>query len=146
MFVDKSLANDGVIEPLCEFKTSKTEEPCERYQYRLKLMSSPKLYKSLVVRGFNRFNHISCVTSDLDWVNDITGSLINTSDDTLYHLLSSEYCGPFTVSSKNELIYIDRKTNINKLSSDRETITTLLTRTDSSWKPLCVYSSPSTGD
>jgi hypothetical protein len=48
------------------------------------------------------------------------------------------------VNSGGELIYIDSKDNINKLSTDNTTVTTLLQYT-SPWRPECVYCSPTTG-
>ena len=46
----------------------------------------------------------------------------------------------------SELIYIAEDININKLSSDMKATTTLIKHTDTTWKPLCVYCSPSSGD
>lgn len=150
MAVDKTSANEDVIDPLCELKTTKTEEPREELECRLQLMASPELWHSLAVSGYDRFNLIVCFTSDLVLVNDITGNLklINTLGHTLCQLddYYSEFSRPFTVSSESELIYIDKKYNINKLSSDKGTIPTLIEKKDSSWTPLCVYWSPSTGD
>ena len=48
------------------------------------------------------------------------------------------------MNSRGELIYIDSKDNINKLSTDNTTVTTLLEDT-SPWWPRCVYCSPTTG-
>jgi hypothetical protein len=54
------------------------------------------------------------------------------------------YTGIHTVNSRGELIYIDSKRNINKLSTDNTTVTTMLEYT-SPWRPHSVYCSPTTG-
>jgi DNA-binding beta-propeller fold protein YncE len=58
--------------------------------------------------------------------------------------ITSPWYGVHTVNSGGELIYIDKKYNINKLSTDNTTVTTLLEYT-SPWISHCVYCSPSTG-
>ncbi|XP_078312195.1 uncharacterized protein LOC144618947 [Crassostrea virginica] len=118
----------------------------------LTLMSSPVLQKSLSVTGVEYCGHISCVTPDQVWVSD-QNNLILTDTATgkqlhrLAHSLDS-WTGIHTaaVNSVSELIYIDKDRNINKLSSDMKTTATLIKHTDTTWYPLCVYCSPSSGD
>jgi hypothetical protein len=50
-----------------------------------------------------------------------------------------------TVNTSGELIYIDTDYDIKKLCKDYKTVTTVLKK-PSSWKPVSVYCSPSTGD
>ncbi|XP_078311371.1 uncharacterized protein LOC111133290 [Crassostrea virginica] len=116
----------------------------------LTLMSSPVLQKSLSVTGVTQCFHISRVTPDRVWVNDLfnliltdtaTGKQLHSVDDSLHSV-----SGKHTVNCDSELIYIDEEKNINKLSRDTKTTTTLIKHTDTKWKPQCVYCSPSSGD
>ncbi|XP_078312213.1 uncharacterized protein LOC111133298 [Crassostrea virginica] len=116
----------------------------------LTLMSSPVLQKSLSVTGIVYCLHISCVTPDRVWVSD-NYNLILTDTATGKQLHSVEhpsnlFSGKHTVNCDSELIYIDTDLNINKISSDMKTTTTLIKHTDTTWRPYCVYCSPSSGD
>ncbi|XP_078327680.1 uncharacterized protein LOC144623214 [Crassostrea virginica] len=116
----------------------------------LTLLSSPVVQKSLSVTGVGNCSHISCVTPDRVWVSD-SNNLILTDTATGKQLHSVEHplhsvSGIHTVNCDSELIYIDEDKNINKLSSDMETTTTLIKHTDTTWEPQSVYCSPSSGD
>eukprot|EP00105_Crassostrea_gigas_P036967 XP_019921115.1 PREDICTED: uncharacterized protein LOC109618237 [Crassostrea gigas] len=142
-----------VLESLSGIPTPETEKPQQGNQCLLKLMSPPELLHSLTVTGVDRCLHISCVTSDRVWVSDDENNLILTDttgvplhrveDSCIGDILGT---GLHTVNSESELIYIDRKYNINKLLKDMKTTTTFIERADSTWIPRCVYWSPSTGD
>nr|XP_022336323.1 uncharacterized protein LOC111132793 [Crassostrea virginica] len=114
-------------------------------------MSPPVLQKNILVTGVIVCFHISCVTPDRVWVSDYT-NLILTDTATGKQLHSVENLlepwgyGKHTVNCDSELIYIHKDKNINKLSSDMKTTTTLIKHTDTTWKPQCVYCSPSSGD
>lgn len=114
----------------------------------LKLMSSPELYQSFRVLGVDRCYHISCETSQLVWVSKDKKNLFLTSTDgdTLHNLndFKSGLYGFHTVNDEGELIYIEKNYNINKLSYDLKTTTTILVSKER--KPWCVYCSPRTGD
>ncbi|XP_065929796.1 uncharacterized protein [Magallana gigas] len=147
---DLNPATADVMESLSEIATTGTEKPQQGNQCLLKLMSPPELLHSLTVTGVDGCLHISCVTSDRVWVSnrynlvlmDATGVPLHRVDDS-----GSDYLfGLHTVNSESELIYIDWYYNINKLSKDMKTTTTFIERTDSTWKPWCVYWSLSTGD
>ncbi|XP_048755234.2 uncharacterized protein LOC125666148 [Ostrea edulis] len=115
----------------------------------VKLMSTPVLHTSVFVTGVSRVIHISRVMSDRVWVSDYYNNLIltDTTGDAIHRVTDRAlYVGGLhTVNNFGELIYIDRKRNINKLSTDNQTVTRLLQR-PSPWYPLCVYCFPSTGD
>ncbi|XP_078341881.1 uncharacterized protein LOC111101543 isoform X3 [Crassostrea virginica] len=116
----------------------------------LTLLSSPVLQKSLSVTGVKECLHISCVTPDRVWVSD-WDKLILTDTATGKQLHSVENSldsgsGLHTVNCEGELIYIDKEDNIIKLCNDMETTTTLIKHADKTWKPRCVYCSPSSGD
>nr|XP_034310540.1 uncharacterized protein LOC117684056 [Crassostrea gigas]XP_034310541.1 uncharacterized protein LOC117684056 [Crassostrea gigas]XP_034310543.1 uncharacterized protein LOC117684056 [Crassostrea gigas]XP_034310544.1 uncharacterized protein LOC117684056 [Crassostrea gigas]XP_034310545.1 uncharacterized protein LOC117684056 [Crassostrea gigas] len=138
-----------VMESLSGMPTPGTEKPQQRNQCLLKLMSVPEFHQSLTVTDVDRCYHISCVTSDRVWVSDTENNLMltDTTGVPLHRVEDSQGAlGLHTVNSESELIYIDRNYNINKLSKDMKTTTTFIESTDSSWEPLCVYWSPSTGD
>nr|XP_022289783.1 uncharacterized protein LOC111101547 [Crassostrea virginica]XP_022289784.1 uncharacterized protein LOC111101547 [Crassostrea virginica]XP_022289785.1 uncharacterized protein LOC111101547 [Crassostrea virginica] len=116
----------------------------------LTLLSSPVVQKSLSVTGVKSCYHISCVTPDRVWVSDYN-NLILTDTATVKQLHSVEHSldsesGIHTVNCEGELIYIDKEHNIIKLCNDMKTTTTLIKRTDTTWRPDCVYCSPSSGD
>ncbi|XP_078311948.1 uncharacterized protein LOC144618868 [Crassostrea virginica] len=116
----------------------------------LTLLSSPVVQKSLSVTGVERCGHISCVTPDRVWVNDLD-NLILTDTATGKQLHRVEHSlgsgtGKHTVNCEGELIYIDNECNIIKLCNDMKTTTTLIKHTDTTWIPWCVYCSPSSGD
>ncbi|XP_078340528.1 uncharacterized protein LOC144627404 [Crassostrea virginica] len=115
----------------------------------LTLMSYPLLQKSVSVLGVKHCFHISCVTPDRVWVNDskiiltdtATGKQLHSVEDPLY---SGD--GIHTVNCEGKLIYINKEDNIIKLCNDMKTTTTLIKHTDTTWRPQCVYCSPSSGD
>ncbi|XP_078311344.1 uncharacterized protein LOC144618665 isoform X2 [Crassostrea virginica] len=116
----------------------------------LTLLSSPVVQKSLSVTGVTRCLHISCVTPDRVWVSDYI-NIILTDTATGKQLHSVEHSldsgnGIHTVNCEGELIYIDKEYNIIKLCNDMKTTTTLIKHTDTTWGPVSVYCSPSSGD
>nr|XP_022289352.1 uncharacterized protein LOC111101229 [Crassostrea virginica]XP_022289353.1 uncharacterized protein LOC111101229 [Crassostrea virginica]XP_022289355.1 uncharacterized protein LOC111101229 [Crassostrea virginica]XP_022289356.1 uncharacterized protein LOC111101229 [Crassostrea virginica]XP_022289357.1 uncharacterized protein LOC111101229 [Crassostrea virginica]XP_022289358.1 uncharacterized protein LOC111101229 [Crassostrea virginica] len=116
----------------------------------LTLLSSPVVQKSLSVTGVKCCLHISCVTPDRVWVSDkdnliltdtATGKQLHSVEDSLH-----AGGGIHTVNCESELIYIDKEHNIIKLCNDMKTTTTLIKHTNTTWYPVCVYCSPSSGD
>ncbi|XP_065937620.1 uncharacterized protein [Magallana gigas] len=147
----ESLNKEDVMESLSAIQITERGNRRVGNQCLLKLTSGAELHQSLTVPGVGRCLHISCVTSDRVWVSDDEYNLMltDTTGVPLHRVedsLSSFISGLHTVNSESELIYIDRNYNINKLSKDMKTTTTFIERTDSTWKPRCVYWSPSTGD
>nr|XP_034310546.1 uncharacterized protein LOC117684057 [Crassostrea gigas] len=130
--------------------TPGTETPQQGNQCLLKLMSGAVFHQSLTLTGVGRCYHISCLTSDRVWVSyrnilmltDTTGVPLRRVKDSW----NGDIIGLHTVNSEGELIYIDKNYNINKLSKNMKTTTTFIKRTDYTWRPQCVYWSPSTGD
>lgn len=114
-------------------------------------MASPKLDKSIKVIGIDSCLHISIFTQDLVWIgNGKTIILTNTKSDVLQNLKNLNYfaysTGLHTVNSYDELIYIDRKYNIIKLSQDMEIRTTFIESTNARWRPVSLHSLLLTGD
>lgn len=124
---------------------------------RRKQLSADTNVKSRVpstLPGVDCCCHITIVTSNRFWVSDDKNNLIlsNSAGNTLHHLdglsrtdVSTKY-GSHTVNSEGELIYMNSKFNIDKLSKDMKTITPFIEITDSTWKPQCIYCSNFTGD
>ncbi|XP_062579378.1 uncharacterized protein LOC134241230 isoform X2 [Saccostrea cucullata] len=107
------------------------------------------LQKSLTVSGVSQCRHISRVSSDWVWISDYEGNLIltNTTGDTLDSVTGLYQYGGYglhTVTRDGAVIYVDSDGNIIKLSTDK--VQTTVIPYKSPWRPLCVYSSPSTGD
>nr|XP_034308016.1 uncharacterized protein LOC105326468 isoform X2 [Crassostrea gigas] len=146
----ESLNKEDVMESLSAIQITERGNRRVGNQCLLKLMSGAEFHQSLTLTGVDCCHHISCVTSDRVWVSyrnnlmltDTTGVPLHRVEDSCSDL----YRGLHTVNSESELIYVDRKYNINKLSKDMKTTTTSIETTDSTWEPRCVYWSPSTGD
>ncbi|XP_078327688.1 uncharacterized protein LOC111117750 isoform X3 [Crassostrea virginica] len=116
----------------------------------LTLLSSPVVQKSLSVTGVKYCYHISCVTPDRVWVSDVKNLILtDTATGKQLHRVKDSVnvmSGKHTVNCEGELIYIDKENNIIKLCNDMKTTTTLIKHTDTTWRPQCVYCSPSSGD
>ncbi|XP_056004130.1 uncharacterized protein LOC125661064 [Ostrea edulis] len=113
----------------------------------LELTSTPVLHKTVYVGGVTRVFHISGVMSKRIWVSDADTLVFRDREGVTVDRVIDKtplHGGIHTVNNSGELIYIDKKYNINKLSLDNETVTTLLGTTP--WKPRSVYCSPVTGD
>lgn len=82
------------------------------------------------MKSIDQFHYIICVTPDIVWASDHRNNLIltNTSGDILHHLteLCTGYDGSHAVTSKGELIYIDKSFNIIKLSNDIKKTTEII--------------------
>ncbi|XP_062580657.1 uncharacterized protein LOC134242573, partial [Saccostrea cucullata] len=108
------------------------------------------LQKSFRVTGVRCVWHISHVCSDRVWISDWYNNLVltNTAGEELQRVTDiTKYIGGIhTVTSDGDLIYIDIHCDINKLSKDNTVKTVLIPYNTAPWRPLCVYSSPSTGD
>ncbi|XP_078327811.1 uncharacterized protein LOC144623252 [Crassostrea virginica] len=116
----------------------------------LTLLSSPVVQKSLSVTGVDQCLHISCVTPDLVWVSEKNNLILtDTATGKQLHRVedpSDSVYGIHTVNCEGELIYIDKECNIIKLCNDMKTTITLIKHTDTTWRPMSVYCSPSSGD
>nr|XP_034320715.1 uncharacterized protein LOC117687750 [Crassostrea gigas]XP_034320716.1 uncharacterized protein LOC117687750 [Crassostrea gigas]XP_034320717.1 uncharacterized protein LOC117687750 [Crassostrea gigas] len=145
----ESLNKEDVMESLSAIQITERGNRRVGNQCLLKLTSGAEFHQSLTLTGGGRCNHISCVTSDRIWVSDWNNLMLTDTTGVPLHRVKDScrgLSGLHTVNSESELIYIDRKHNINKLSKDMKTTTTFIKRTGSTWEPWCVYWSPSTGD
>nr|XP_034319872.1 uncharacterized protein LOC109620628 [Crassostrea gigas]XP_034319873.1 uncharacterized protein LOC109620628 [Crassostrea gigas]XP_034319874.1 uncharacterized protein LOC109620628 [Crassostrea gigas]XP_034319875.1 uncharacterized protein LOC109620628 [Crassostrea gigas]XP_034319876.1 uncharacterized protein LOC109620628 [Crassostrea gigas]XP_034319877.1 uncharacterized protein LOC109620628 [Crassostrea gigas]XP_034319878.1 uncharacterized protein LOC109620628 [Crassostrea gigas]XP_03431987 len=149
----ESLNKEDVMESLSAIQITERGNRRVGNQCLLKLTSGAEFHQYLTLTDVDRCHHISCVTSDRVWVSDDKKNLMLTDTTGVPLHRVEDSCrglyygyGLHTVNSESELIYINRKYNINKLSKDMKTTTTFIKRTDSTWEPRCVYWSPSTGD
>ena len=110
---------------------------------------SPALQKYFSVTGVDGCYHISCVTPDRVWVNDGNHLILtDTSKGCKLYAMEGSFdsdIGKHTVNRKGELIYINKEENVNVLSNDMETTTTVKHK-DDKLIPRSLYYSPSTGD
>eukprot|EP00105_Crassostrea_gigas_P043728 XP_019927876.1 PREDICTED: uncharacterized protein LOC105340573 [Crassostrea gigas] len=145
----ESLNKEDVMESLTIQITERGNRRVE-IESLLKLMSVAEFHQSLTLKGVRRCDHIVCVTSDQVWVSDRNKLILTNTTGVALHQVedscSHSYRGSYTVNSERELIYIDRNYNVNKLSKDMKTTTTIIQRTDSTWRPRCMCWSLSTGD
>lgn len=139
-----------VIKLLGAIQIEEGERRHIRNECLLIMVSPPELHQSITVPRINSCDHISCVASDRFWINCRDNLILITPDQNnssrKKYLCSGFSGGIHTVNRESELIYIDYKYNISKLSNDMENITTFIETTDSSWRPRCVYWSSSSGD
>ncbi|XP_052679260.1 uncharacterized protein LOC128160045 isoform X1 [Crassostrea angulata] len=145
----ESLNKEDVMESLSAIQITERGNRRVGNQCLLKLTSGAEFHQSLTLTGVGCCDHISCVTSDRVWVSNINNIMLTDTTGVSLHRVEdscSDLYGLHTVNSESELIYVDRKYNINKLSKDMKTTTTSIETTDSTWIPRCVYWSPSTGD
>ncbi|XP_065930607.1 uncharacterized protein [Magallana gigas] len=149
--VTESLNKEGVMESLSAIQITERGNRRVGNQCLLKLTSGAEFHNSLTLTDVDACYHTSCLTLDRVWVSDENKIILtNTTGVSLHHV--TDFCsklydtGLHTVNMDSELIYIDKKYNINKLSKNNTTRTTLIKRTNSSWRPRSVYCSQSTGD
>lgn len=116
-------------------------------------MPSPEIHQSIALTHANGCKHITCVSTDRVLVSDRKNKMMltNIAGDILHYrgdLCSSFFkgYGLHTVNTNGELIYIDGKNNINKLSRNLKTSNTFIECTDKTHVPQCVYCSEFNGD
>lgn len=146
----QDIAMKDLIKFLSEIQILQREKRKANISLLLTTMSSPSFQQFLTVIDVNGCYHISCLTPDRVWVSDGDNTLIltdTTTGDTLFHIKDPSELGAgiHTISNEGELIYLDKRLNIQKLSSDLEK-TTLIKTTDNEWVNLSVYCSQSSGD
>lgn len=112
-------------------QTKRTGDECPIYYPK-----KPKKLNAVITTGYGP-NHISCTGTNYVWFSYTpnTISLTNTKGPDKHTLMEvcgdASYFGRHTVNKENELIYIDKKYNIMKLSSDLKNKTELIISKDS---------------
>lgn len=145
---------EALVELLSEIKiVERGQRKLQDGKLLLSLMPTPVLQKSHTVSNLEGCLHLSCMTPDQVWVNDRNTLLLRDtrSGDTLKCINNlpdfSFINGIHTGTNNCDMIYIDRDSNVNKVSKYRKQISILIGKdTASLWRPWCVYCSLSTGD
>ncbi|XP_062594152.1 uncharacterized protein LOC134255647 [Saccostrea cucullata] len=107
-------------------------------------MHQPTLFSSIPLKDINRVCHINCVTSNLIWISDYKNSLllmrIEENRISVAHRILEDFggLGVYTVSTTGDLIYIDKGSEIRKLSSDCNTKVSLF-KIGNDWRPRCIH-------
>lgn len=130
------------------------ERSQERHGCLLKLMSPAKLLHSITLTDIHGCVHISHVTSDQVWVNDLDNLILkNKTGDTLHFLKNSKMFFNYavhTVNSEGELLYKrvneENMHTVTKLSNDMKKNTDFIVIKDSTWKILCLHWSSYSGN
>ncbi|XP_062589881.1 uncharacterized protein LOC134251470 [Saccostrea cucullata] len=145
--INEEIETEGILELLVEIKITEVGKRQVRNEQMLKLMPQGMLKKFVAVPDLIHGVHISFLTPDRIWVNDGRSlCLTNSKGNNLHRLFDvSELYGVHTVNSTGELIYVDKDWNINKLSTDNTTKSTLINRTER-WEPWCICHSSSAED
>lgn len=121
------------------------------YERILKLISNPKIFKSLTVTSVRGCYNISRVGLDRFWVNDRKNLILtNMTGVATFHsvmdLCRDLFIKSHTVNTHCELIYINESYKIMKLSKDLKKNTRFIKGVESTVRPRCVYSSSHNGD
>lgn len=143
-----------LIKLLCSIKTTETRRRQAGNEQMLKRSPFANLRQTFKMSGMKSFYHISVVSPYRIWASGYNKlvkmkiMLKSTSDETLHIVKNSCTLGRgcHTVNRENDLIYIDNKRNIKKLSGDMKTKNTLIYWQEKEWEPLCLYCSTITGD
>lgn len=124
----------------------------------LKLMDIPDVINACTVAGVDNCHHISCAGHDQVWVSDVKNLILSDIEENTTPVCFAKnqsresFLGFHSVNSAYELIYIDTIGSnlfaIKKRLSDKRTeiILKFNNRHNSTWFPICVFCSPSTGD
>ncbi|XP_061171140.1 uncharacterized protein LOC133180690 [Saccostrea echinata] len=146
---DESDMAKNVIELLKGIQIVEKQKRNVKNDRVLKMMSAPVYHRCIRVIGIRGVLHLSCVTLDRIWISDWNNKLIlsNKAGEYLKQIkdIQGSVWGAHTLNTTGDLIYIDRDYNINKLSKDIRTGSTLIKKTVT-WTPQCVHCSTSNGD
>ncbi|XP_062569756.1 uncharacterized protein LOC134231802 [Saccostrea cucullata] len=146
--VNEKIETGDILELLVDIKITEVGKRKVRNEQMLKLMPQGMLKKYVDVGGLiHKISHISFVTPDRIWINDGRSLFLTNSKGNILHRLVAvnNYLGVHCATSAGELIYVDKDWNINKLSTNNATKSTLIKRIEMR-RPLCVCHSSSTGD
>lgn len=108
-----------LIKLLCDIQISEKGKRHSEYRRMFKPRSIPEIINPVKVKDVEMLSHISCVTPDRAWVSDQHSLLLIDKSGGFLHELTQITAqilsAIFSVNSENELIYIDKNLNINKL-------------------------------
>lgn len=144
LLTSDSLNKENVIMFLGHIKISDIEKQrCTATERMLTLTAALEFQRSFTVTGVRACYHISQVTSDQAWISDKNSLiLVKMTDEKTHHRRNFEHNvlgnGFHTVNNENELIYIDKYTNIRKLPNYMTRTETFIDNTEPIWEPQCV--------
>ncbi|XP_061178304.1 uncharacterized protein LOC133186934 [Saccostrea echinata] len=154
LLTEENIAMEDVIKYLGHIEEVPGNEPrqTKKSEYisydvpNLQVMDGAEKVKSIKVKGVNECYQISHVSSNKFWVRDENIILSDSSGKTLHQVsnISDEWAIQ-SVTKEEELIFIDKETNICKLSVDLKKKNILLPNKDP-WMPCSIYASRLTGD
>ena len=148
---DKKILN-MVINLMKDMQIRQTKHRRAGKELLVRTMFSPVLLTCLSVTDIDACRHISSVTPDRVWVSDdnklvltdtTTGDSLHSVEDVWHSDCNN---GIHTVNNDFELIYINKDREINKLSKDMKTTTTIIRNTNSKWSVISLYFSSSTSE
>lgn len=127
----ESLNKEGVMESLSTIQITVRGTRQLAKDQLLTLMPAPKIRKRVEITDITRCYHISIVKIGQVCVNDSNKLiLINDVDKTQRQVKAefsaSFFCGMHAVSKEKKLYFIDKENNINQLSDDMSTTTTIV--------------------
>lgn len=137
----------SITDLLCEIKIRQTKTRHLEKKLPLKLIDTPIVQKNVIMESLNCCLHISCVTPELFCVSDEEKTLLTNTHGQIVKRLEDfgDQCGTHTVNNEKQLIYIDKKYDINILSIPSNSGSTFIKGSDSTWRSRCLNYSQSTG-
>lgn len=151
IFLNESFFKEKIVVLLSKFKMNESETRDAGNELLMKLTTVPELQKSFTVTGLEGCDHISYATPDRVWVSYGNNLILANTEESIVHyitdLCSNAYTGGLhAVNSKQEIIYVDKYNNVNKVSNDMKTKAIFVQQNDTTWKFQCVYCSRCTDD
>lgn len=154
IYLAESIRKMDVIKFLSRFQLSERGKRLVKTECLLKLMSAAKLQRFFTVSDITYCRHISCATSDQIWVSEGKNLLMTSRAGAILYRLSdldkNNSYGSHTVTREGELLYVDNKYTIKKLSKNQieiETYMKVYGETRSAMiNPPCLFCSPLTGN
>lgn len=154
IYLAESIRKMDMIIFLSRFQLLERGKRLVKYECLLKLMSEAKLQRFFTVSDITYCRHISCATSDQIWVSEGKNIFMTSRAGAILYRLSdldeNNSYGSHTMTRAGELLYVDNKYTIKKLSKNPIKIETYMKVdgvTRSAMKnPPCLFCSPLTGD
>lgn len=141
MTFNTEVTKEDVLKLLGEITVEETGNRKPEYRFTLERLKVVKHLRTVPVTGVKSACHMSCKSATEFWISDKvnlvlidqTGKKLSDVKDKL-----DKECGVHAVTKDGDLIYIDKKSNVRKLSKDKPS--TLINRKES-WETLSVFCS-----
>ncbi|XP_062620370.1 E3 ubiquitin-protein ligase TRIM71-like isoform X1 [Saccostrea cucullata] len=146
---NEEVTKEDVIKLLGEIKITEVGIRQAQNEHMLKMIPEVILLRSFMIEGVKSTRHISGVTSRKIWVSDRNNLILADESGKTLHQVKDKIdreSGAHTArEEEEELIYIDKKLNVKKLSKDNKTENIVVKREDN-WEPLSVFCTLEKGD